>query len=533
LTVRRPGRAPPQWATASAYISEPLTGKAVTGFIPDELPPADWFNYTWNQLGQWTGYLTGPSQTVWASRVFPDPSTGVVRGDVDTGTPDNTECRYRYAICGIDGTGAFVAVSRTGAAWITQRNLPATPGTPAGVYFSPGTSPLTGSGDWYLWTDTGLYRTPSDYAGTTNALRGDASWAALSLPASPGVVAGVAGYFNDIVVTTSTKLLRRTVGLWAEITGLTSRQTGRAIVWTGTALVELSSTGGDGIIYTATDPASTWTLRPTLTGVGVGTTWQLATGDTGVVAAFKTAVDVPEVWLSEDHGATWASVTTPALLKQLTALRWRDGVWTATSTVAPYAQTSGDLEHWLPVPIPVGESDNELRDVLYGNGSWLLVSRSGVLQGAPAIEPGSEGYTPGTESSIPGNAGWLRGRKISLTAPTDGQVYAWNAASSTFLPTTPSAGAAYTVRTKTTTYTALAGDVLLCDASGGAFTVTLPAAATVSGSSISVKKSDASANAVTVDGNAAETIDGAATLALSTQYEAVTLWSDGTNWWVF
>jgi hypothetical protein len=75
--------------------------------------------------------------------------------------------------------------------------------------------------------------------------------------------------------------------------------------------------------------------------------------------------------------------------------------------------------------------------------------------------------------------------------------------------------------------------VLLCDASGGAFTVTLPAAATVSGSSISVKKSDASANAVTVDGNAAETIDGAATLALSTQYEAVTLWSDGTNWWVF
>ncbi|MBK8696037.1 MAG: hypothetical protein IPN17_28195 [Deltaproteobacteria bacterium] len=464
--------------------------------------------------------------------VFPDPSTGVVRGDVDTGTPDNTECRYRYAICGIDGTGAFVAVSARalrGSPSATSRR----PRDARGVYFSPGTSPLTGSGDWYLWTDTGLYRTPSDYAGTTNALRGDASWAALSLPASPGVVAGVAGYFNDIVVTTSTKLLRRTVGLWAEITGLTSRQTGRAIVWTGTALVELSSTGGDGIIYTATDPASTWTLRPTLTGVGVGTTWQLATGDTGVVAAFKTAVDVPEVWLSEDHGATWASVTTPALLKQLTALRWRDGVWTATSTVAPYAQTSGDLEHWLPVPIPVGESDNELRDVLYGNGSWLLVSRSGVLQGAPAIEPGSEGYTPGTESSIPGNAGWLRGRKISLTAPTDGQVYAWNAASSTFLPTTPSAGAAYTVRTKTTTYTALAGDVLLCDASGGAFTVTLPAAATVSGSSISVKKSDASANAVTVDGNAAETIDGAATLALSTQYEAVTLWSDGTNWWVF
>ena len=136
--MRRPGRAPPQWATASSYISEPLTGKAVVGFNPDELPPADWFNYTWNQLGQWTGYLTGPSQTVWASRVFPDPSTGLARGDIDTfaTTVDDTEVRYRYAVCGVDGTGPFVAVSRTGATWITRRNLPASPGTPLGILSS-------------------------------------------------------------------------------------------------------------------------------------------------------------------------------------------------------------------------------------------------------------------------------------------------------------------------------------------------------------------------------------------------------------
>jgi hypothetical protein len=101
------------------------------------------------------------------------------------------------------------------------------------------------------------------------------------------------------------------------------------------------------------------------------------------------------------------------------------------------------------------------------------------------------------------------------------------------VPETPAVTGAYTVRTKTTTYTALAGDVLLCDATGGAFTVTLPAAAGVSGQSISVKKTDASANAITVDGNGSETIDGAATLALSTRYAAVTLWSDGSNWWVF
>lgn len=88
------------------------------------------------------------------------------------------------------------------------------------------------------------------------------------------------------------------------------------------------------------------------------------------------------------------------------------------------------------------------------------------------------------------------------------------------------------VATKTTTYTAAAGDVLLCDASGGAFTVTLPAAAATV-RPILVKKVDASGNAVTIDGAGSDTIDGALTIALSTQYEAVELWCDGTNWWVF
>ena len=94
-------------------------------------------------------------------------------------------------------------------------------------------------------------------------------------------------------------------------------------------------------------------------------------------------------------------------------------------------------------------------------------------------------------------------------------------------------GVSYVVTaSKTTTYTAVPGDVIPCDATGGAFTVNLPAASGVV-QSISIKKTDASVNAVTIDGNASETIDGATTRLLSTQYEAVTLWSNGTNWLVF
>ncbi len=63
------------------------------------------------------------------------------------------------------------------------------------------------------------------------------------------------------------------------------------------------------------------------------------------------------------------------------------------------------------------------------------------------------------------------------------------------------------VVTKTATYTATAEDhVILCDTSGGAFTVTLPAG--IDGTEYHIKKIDSSANAVTIDGFGPETIDG-------------------------
>jgi hypothetical protein len=86
------------------------------------------------------------------------------------------------------------------------------------------------------------------------------------------------------------------------------------------------------------------------------------------------------------------------------------------------------------------------------------------------------------------------------------------------------------VRTKFSACVAVAGDVLLCNAAGAAFTVTLPPAMSAAGRSISVKKTDASPHAVTIDGAGSETIDGGLTLALSTPYAAVTLSSDGAAW---
>lgn len=80
-------------------------------------------------------------------------------------------------------------------------------------------------------------------------------------------------------------------------------------------------------------------------------------------------------------------------------------------------------------------------------------------------------------------------------------------------------------------YTAVvADDVILCNATGGAMTVNLPAASGKAGKKLTIKKTDVSANAVTIDGNASETIDGATTQSIGSQWEAVTIVCDGTNW---
>lgn len=72
--------------------------------------------------------------------------------------------------------------------------------------------------------------------------------------------------------------------------------------------------------------------------------------------------------------------------------------------------------------------------------------------------------------------------------------------------------------------------VVTCDASGGAFTVTLPAASGIMRRIYHIKKTDSSGNAVTVDGNSSETIDDALTQVINVQYDSMMIACDGSNW---
>lgn len=94
-------------------------------------------------------------------------------------------------------------------------------------------------------------------------------------------------------------------------------------------------------------------------------------------------------------------------------------------------------------------------------------------------------------------------------------------------------GAAFAVTTQTSAYTATGTDVtILANATGGAFSVTLPTAVGATGKIYTVKKIDSSVNAVTVATTSSQTIDNQTTEPLARQFDAVTVQSDGANWFI-
>lgn len=82
------------------------------------------------------------------------------------------------------------------------------------------------------------------------------------------------------------------------------------------------------------------------------------------------------------------------------------------------------------------------------------------------------------------------------------------------------------------THSITSGSVFLCDTSGGGFTITLPIAANNKNRVITIKKISADGNTLTIDGFSAETIDGATTQAITTQYDSLTVWCDGDEWFI-
>ncbi len=91
------------------------------------------------------------------------------------------------------------------------------------------------------------------------------------------------------------------------------------------------------------------------------------------------------------------------------------------------------------------------------------------------------------------------------------------------------------VATKTAAYTIVATDnIILCDATSAAFTITLPSAsaAGISGCQFTIKRTNSGSNNVTLAASGSQTIDGAANYVLDTQYKTARVVSNGSNWFL-
>lgn len=185
-------------------------------------------------------------------------------------------------------------------------------------------------------------------------------------------------------------------------------------------------------------------------------------------------------------------------------------------------------------------------------GGWLLKS-GGSLKATAGDPPAGEiavqiKTTAGapTHSASEGVLCWVAPRNAFYVNNGGGTV--WQLVSAAIVqataPPTPDTGqiwldtstsgtgtASLALVTKTEAYTATDSDaVILCNATAGAFSITLPTAVGRAGRIFTIKKTDSTGNAVTVDGDGAETIDGATTQVIATQYNSITIISDGSEW---
>jgi hypothetical protein len=87
--------------------------------------------------------------------------------------------------------------------------------------------------------------------------------------------------------------------------------------------------------------------------------------------------------------------------------------------------------------------------------------------------------------------------------------------------------------TATTTKTLVMTDgVVLADASGGAFTITLPPASTSLNKVFKIKKIDTTLNKITIDPNSSELIDGLSEVKLGTYLQCFEIVCNGTGWFI-
>lgn len=168
------------------------------------------------------------------------------------------------------------------------------------------------------------------------------------------------------------------------------------------------------------------------------------------------------------------------------------------------------------------------------SGSAVRVQVGGGLGGLSGLVDGLPVYasvtTPGAvQTSAPTTGGqWI----IQVGVATSTTALVINGSGSATASKIAQFSGSYLNRSSVSSNTVLTNnnDVVLVNASGGAITITLPSPS--DGKLLYIKKTDSSVNLVSIVPSGIDVIDGTSQKALTGQYDAVELVSDGTNWFI-
>lgn len=436
----------PLWAYGDgAAIVEPPEGKRALGFVTGERPPASWLNYQFHFTGATLDWLSGPDMSTWTRRAQGAVTFTAIIGMAQDKSANVFGSRYTLAVAGTDSTGAVMAVSRRGAGWSLRRNFDTTTGTLSGVLYA--------LDKWWCWFDDGasggtIMVTDPD-GGSSSAVESNSnSW--LTAYASAGTLLGARDLATDgtvLVAAFGKRIVTSVNGGLTWVTNSTAFDFGgggflRAVVYDGTSWVAIADTGR---VWTATDPTSTWTHTATLS-VESAWTWRLATDGAGTVVAYKAGYSAtPQgVNVSTDHGASLASITLPGAMTHVERLYFGDGVWVAASSSAPYLWQSNDITTagtWTALPLLSDDGSAwSAYDVILADGAWLAAGFTYTIRSGAARDVLAPVYGYDPSPGYLSDAGYLRGRRVDDTAPTNGQALVWSSASSRWVPGTASGG---------------------------------------------------------------------------------------------